>query len=103
MGDSNLDTGSLKAMAQESESAKQKPPSITPTSIGEVEDAYKLSPRTILALVCMGISWGCVTMGNIGPSTTYHYVVDDLGGVEIESWVANASLVPLIGLQPIWV
>lgn len=103
MGGSNPETGSLKVTVQERESAKQKSPSITAARVGEVEDAYKLSPRTILALVCMGISWGCVTMGNIGPSTTYHYVVDELGGAEIESWIANASLVPLIGLQPIWV
>ena len=103
MDDSKTENGNLKAMAHEIESAKQQPPSISHVEAGEVEDAYKLSLRTILALIFMGISWGCVTMGNIGPSTTYHYVVDDLGGAEMESWIANASLVPLIGLQPIWV
>ncbi|KAI8938277.1 hypothetical protein NX059_005935 [Plenodomus lindquistii] len=41
-------------------------------------------------------------MANIGPSTTHNYAVEDLGGESIASWIPNASLFPIIGLQPIW-
>ncbi|KAL3470316.1 major facilitator superfamily domain-containing protein [Aspergillus californicus] len=67
---------------------------------GEVE--YKLSRMTLLALVFMSLSWGTCTLANVGPSSTYSSATAELGGQAISSWIPNAALFPLIGLQPIW-
>ena len=67
------------------------------------DSSYKLSTRTYLVLAAMAFAWGTCTMANIGPSTTYTYAVQDLGGGSISTWIPNASLFPIIGLQPIWV
>lgn len=42
-------------------------------------------------------------MANVGPATTYSYAVQQLGGASLQTWIPNAALFPLIGLQPIWV
>lgn len=65
--------------------------------------SYAISARTYLVLIVMGITWGTCTMANIGPSTTLSYAVNALGGSSISSWIPNAALIPLIGLQPVWV
>ncbi|KAG6354049.1 hypothetical protein INS49_005020 [Diaporthe citri] len=36
-------------------------------------------------------------MANVGPSTTYSYAVDQLGGTSLQTWIPNAALFPLIG------
>ena len=69
----------------------------------ELESGYHVHMRTYITLIVMGIAWGTCTLGNVGPSTTYTYAVKQLGGATKESWVPNAGLFPLIGLQPIWV
>ncbi|CAK7237200.1 hypothetical protein SEUCBS140593_009878 [Sporothrix eucalyptigena] len=63
---------------------------------------YRVSTRTYVVLVTMAIAWGTCTMANIGPSTTYSYAVEVLGGASIATWIPNASLFPIIALQPIW-
>ncbi|KAJ0426771.1 major facilitator superfamily domain-containing protein [Aspergillus carlsbadensis] len=67
---------------------------------GEVE--YRVSRMTLLALVLMSLSWGTCTLANVGPSSTYSSAVAELGGQPISSWIPNAALFPLIGLQPVW-
>lgn len=67
------------------------------------EESPQLSLRTYVVLFCLGITWGTCTMANVGPSTTYSYAVDQLGGTSLQTWIPNAALFPLIGLQPIWV
>ncbi|RTE76899.1 hypothetical protein BHE90_008629 [Fusarium euwallaceae] len=64
--------------------------------------SYRLSIRTYMVLTAMAFAWGTCTMANIGPSTTYSYAVKALGGESISTWIPNASLFPIIGLQPIW-
>ncbi|KAI0123720.1 major facilitator superfamily domain-containing protein [Xylariales sp. AK1849] len=66
------------------------------------EESYKLSFRTYAVLFCLGVTWGTCTMANVGPSTTYQYAVAELGGASLQSWIPNAALFPLIGLQPMW-
>ncbi|CAH0033226.1 unnamed protein product [Clonostachys rhizophaga] len=65
-------------------------------------DSYRLSIRTYMVLTTMAFAWGTCTMANIGPSTTYSYAVAEVGGESISTWIPNASLFPIIGLQPIW-
>ncbi|KAH7121697.1 hypothetical protein EDB81DRAFT_231423 [Dactylonectria macrodidyma] len=65
-------------------------------------DSYRLSTRTYLVLVVMAFTWGTCTMENIGPSTTYSYAVEVLSGEAISTRIPNASLFPIIALQPIW-
>ncbi|KAF4334226.1 major facilitator superfamily transporter [Fusarium beomiforme] len=64
--------------------------------------SYKLSTRTYIVLIVMGLTWGTCTMANIGPSTTSAGAASTLGGDAISSWIPNASLFPIIGLQPVW-
>lgn len=71
--------------------------------IVSLEQEYHVSSKTYLVLLIMGLAWGTCTLANVGPSTTYSYAVAELGGVSIGSWVPNAGLFPLIGLQPLWV
>ncbi|CZR69618.1 related to potential drug facilitator PEP5 [Phialocephala subalpina] len=66
------------------------------------EISYHVTSKTYLVLLVMGLAWSTCTLGNIGPSTTYTYCVTELGGKTKESWIPNAGLFPLIGLQPIW-
>jgi hypothetical protein len=66
-----------------------------------LESQYHVSLRTYQVLLVMGIAWGTCTLANVGPSTTYSYAVAQLGGASKESWIPNAGLFPLIGLQPI--
>lgn len=69
----------------------------------DLEQEYHVSSKTYLVLLIMGLTWGTCTLANVGPSTTYSYAVAQLGGKSIGSWVPNAGLFPLIGLQPLWV
>lgn len=85
----------------ETESAIQA--SNTNTNTVDLEQEYQVSRRTYIVLLIMGLTWGTCTLANVGPSTTYSYAVAQLGGKSIGSWVPNAALFPLIGLQPLWV
>lgn len=76
---------------------------LTTTEPTALEADYSVSAKTCLVLFCMGMAWGTCTLANVGPSSTYSYAIEELGGTAIESWVPNAALFPLIGLQPIWV
>lgn len=69
----------------------------------DLEQEYRVSIKTYLVLLIMGLTWGTCTLANVGPATTYSYAVAQLGGASIGSWVPNAGLFPLIGLQPLWV
>lgn len=69
----------------------------------DLEQQYHVSRKTYLVLLIMGLTWGASTLANVGPSTTYSYAVSQLGGKSIGSWIPNAGLFPLIGLQPLWV
>jgi hypothetical protein len=69
----------------------------------DLETTYHVTSKTYIVLLAMGLAWGTCTLGNVGPSTTYPYAVAELGGKTKESWIPNAGLFPLIGLQPIWV
>lgn len=68
-----------------------------------LESDYRTSMKTYVVLILMGITWGTCTLANVGPSSTYSHAVTELGGATIESWIPNAGLFPLIGLQPFWV
>ncbi|KAL6355291.1 hypothetical protein LRP88_10877 [Fusarium phalaenopsidis] len=65
-------------------------------------DSYKMSIRTYMVLITMAFAWGTYTMANIGPATTYSYAVKALGRESISTWIPNANLFPIIGLQTIW-
>lgn len=67
-----------------------------------LESDYRTSMKTYVVLILMGITWGTCTLANVGPSSTYSHAVTELGGATIESWIPNAGLFPLIGLQPFW-
>lgn len=73
------------------------------TTTAALESHYHTSIKTYLVLLVMGFAWGTCTLANVGPATTFSYAVADIGGVEVESWIPNAGLFPLIGLQPVWV
>ena len=74
-----------------------------PADNPDPHDTYRVSTRTYLVVILMGLTWGTCTMANIGPSTTYSHAVSDLGGSSVSAWIPNAALFPLIGIQPIWV
>lgn len=76
---------------------------IQKSSTVDLEQQYHVSRKTYLVLLIMGLTWGTCTLANVGPSTTYSYAVAQLGGNSISSWIPNAGLFPLIGLQPLWV
>jgi hypothetical protein len=66
-------------------------------------DSYRMSIRIYMVLITMDFAWSTCTMANIGPATTYSYAVKALGRESISTWIPNASLFPIIGLQTIWV
>lgn len=73
------------------------------SEIANLEEGYKERFKTYIVLLVMGVVWGTCTLANVGPSSTYTYAVAELGGSSVESWIPNAALFPLIGLQPVWV
>ena len=68
-----------------------------------LEASYKTSHKTWGVVFVLAIGWGTCTLANVGPSTTSSFVAKTLSGSESSSWIANAALFPLIGLQPLWV
>ena len=69
----------------------------------DLENQYHVSTKTYIVLLSMGLTWGTCTLANVGPATTYSFAVAELGGKTKGSWIPNAALFPLIGLQPLWV
>jgi len=63
---------------------------------------YKASFRTWIVVMVLGLGWSTGTLANVGPATTSSYVAKSLNGAASSSWIPNAALFPLIGLQPFW-
>ena len=78
-------------------------PGLMKTETTNLERIYGIRFKTLVVLFFMGLTWGTCTLANVGPSTTYTYAVAELGDSAIEAWIPNGALIPLIGLQPIWV
>jgi hypothetical protein len=64
---------------------------------------YETSLKTWIVVLILGLGWSTATLANIGPGTTSSYVAKSLNGSLSASWIPNAALFPLIGLQPLWV
>ncbi|TVY85828.1 Efflux pump, partial [Lachnellula willkommii] len=92
----------LKEKAASSKFDLETESAIQTSNTLDLEQEYQVSRRTYVVLLIMGLTWGTCTLANVGPSTTYSYAVAQLGGKSIGSWVPNAALFPLIGLQPLW-
>lgn len=73
----------------------------TDTTAAIVE--YKTKLKTWLVIFVLGIGWGTCTLANVGPGTTSSFVAKSVSGTASSSWIPNAALFPLIGLQPLWV
>ncbi|KAI1629102.1 major facilitator superfamily domain-containing protein [Exophiala viscosa] len=67
-----------------------------------LEHSYHTSLRTWTLIFILGLAWGTCTLANVGPGTTSSYVAKTFGGTTSSSWIPNAGLFPLIGLQPLW-
>lgn len=76
---------------------------LEPVATVALESEYRISFKTYAVLFFMGLTWGTCTLANVGPSSTYSYAVLELGGSTLQSWIPNAALFPLIGLEPVWV
>lgn len=94
VADSQLDNDTRNANSSPEKVRKD----MAPTDVD-----YTMSIKTYVVLFFMGIIWGTCTLANVGPSSTYHHAIVDLGNESIQAWIPNAALFPLIGLQPIWV